>query len=348
MDGHLRTVPKKRTANFREDETKLLIQLWGNPLIQNKLFLTHRKAPVMRILAANMQQRGFYRTPDEIKTRIRNLKCLYHRIKRTMVCGTGLGTVDPDWPHFKAMDAILSKQGLRKEQPPTCNESLLEGPKCEDIKQEIEIDFNDDWTTNDSVETDYEESGTTISSPPPVQQAVQSTQSNQKTEMGNSSQNVSKTTPTVASFQIPTQAINQNNVNGIRTAPGSIPVPLLILNSMQPQQNQDKRGDLEISSTLKSLLEIQREHLEVEKQRLEMEKQKLEFERLIGTQMVAMLPMFGGLLQRISNQNSPSKGKREQGIKKYMMAEESASENEKDSENEDSGIHNDDSNVSSK
>lgn len=151
MDGHLRTVPKKRTANFREDETKLLIQLWGNPLIQNKLFLTHRKAPVMRILAANMQQRGFYRTPDEIKTRIRNLKCLYHRIKRTMVCGTGLGTVDPDWPHFKAMDAILSKQGLRKEQPPTYNENLLEGPKCEDIKQEIEIDFNDDWTTNDSV-----------------------------------------------------------------------------------------------------------------------------------------------------------------------------------------------------
>lgn len=102
----------------------------------------------MRLLAANMQQRGFYRTPDEIKTRIRNLKCLYHRIKRTMACGTGIGTVDPDWPHFKAMDAILSKQTLKKEK---IDETLLAGPKCEDIKQEIDIDINDDidsWTTN--------------------------------------------------------------------------------------------------------------------------------------------------------------------------------------------------------
>ena len=149
MEGPSRFVQKKRTANFREDETKLLIQLWGSPLIQNKLFLTHRKAPVMRILAANMQQRGFYRTSDEIKTRIRNLKCLYHRIKRTMSCGQGLGTVDPDWPHYKAMDDILSKPGIKRME-----DLPLEGPKCEDIKQEIDIDVNDDmntWMTNDSM-----------------------------------------------------------------------------------------------------------------------------------------------------------------------------------------------------
>lgn len=145
----VRTVQKKRTTNFREDETKLLIQLWGSPQIQNKLYLTHRKAPVMRLLAATMQQRGFYRTPDEIKTRIRNLKCLYHRIKRTMACGTGIGTVDPDWPHFKAMDAILNKQQppMKKER---IDENIFEGPRCEDIKQEVDIDINDDvesWAT---------------------------------------------------------------------------------------------------------------------------------------------------------------------------------------------------------
>lgn len=151
MERHpvIRTVQKKRTTNFREDETKLLIQLWGSPQIQNKLYLTHRKAPVMRLLAANMQQRGFYRTPDEIKTRIRNLKCLYHRIKRTMACGTGLGTVDPDWPHYKAMDAILTRQPLKREQQ-RIEENVFEGPRCEDIKQEVDIDINDDvdsWAT---------------------------------------------------------------------------------------------------------------------------------------------------------------------------------------------------------
>lgn len=148
----IRTLQKKRTSNFREDETKLLIQLWGSPYIQNKLYLTHRKAPVMRILAANMQQRGFYRTPDEIKTRIRNLKCLYHRIKRSTASGTGVGTVDPDWPHFKAMDAILSKEGQKRMDH--LQEGVLEGPRCEDIKQEVDIDINDDmesWATNDSI-----------------------------------------------------------------------------------------------------------------------------------------------------------------------------------------------------
>lgn len=149
---YIRTLQKKRTSNFREDETKLLIQLWGSPFIQNKLYLTHRKAPVMRILAANMQQRGFYRTPDEIKTRIRNLKCLYHRIKRTTTSGAGVGIVDPDWPHFKAMDAILSKEGQKRNR---IDENILEGPRCEDIKQEVDIDINDDmesWATNDSLE----------------------------------------------------------------------------------------------------------------------------------------------------------------------------------------------------
>jgi hypothetical protein len=145
-----RSLQKKRTTNFREDETKLLIQLWGSPQIQNKLYLTHRKEPVMRLLAANMQQRGFYRTPDEIKTRIRNLKCLYHRIKRTVQSGSGIGTVDPDWPHYKAMDNILSKQNQKKEN--LYKDNVFEGPRCEDIKQEIDdIDINDDmesYTTN--------------------------------------------------------------------------------------------------------------------------------------------------------------------------------------------------------
>jgi len=64
----------------------------------------HRKAPIMIQLASMMQQYGFNRTPEEITTRIRNLKCIYHRIKKTL--STGLIT-DPDWYHFKAMDAIL-------------------------------------------------------------------------------------------------------------------------------------------------------------------------------------------------------------------------------------------------
>lgn len=71
-----------------------------------------------------------------------------------MVTGSGIGTVDPDWPHFKAMDAILGKEGSPHKQDKKASEdSLLEGPRCEDIKQEIELDINEDlesWAGNDS------------------------------------------------------------------------------------------------------------------------------------------------------------------------------------------------------
>lgn len=128
------TMQKKRTTNFREDETKLLIQLWGSPSIQNQMSTCHRKAPIMIQLASMMQQYGFYRTPEEITTRIRNLKCIYHRIKKTL--STGLIT-DPDWHHFKAMDAILG-DGMTAHRYNIC----LNGFPRRDIKKEV-VDVED-------------------------------------------------------------------------------------------------------------------------------------------------------------------------------------------------------------
>ncbi|CAG9763215.1 unnamed protein product [Ceutorhynchus assimilis] len=150
-----RNAPKKRTTNFREDETRLLIQLWGSPTVQNKLYLTHRKAPVMRLIASNMQRHGFFRTPDEIKTRIRNLKCLYHRIKKSLA-GHGIGTVDPDWPHYKAMDDILSRKNALR-QSLVYNHNLLSDVANGNIKEEIDdIELmNDDGDDYDSNSNGY-------------------------------------------------------------------------------------------------------------------------------------------------------------------------------------------------
>lgn len=111
--------------------------------------------------------------------------------------------------------------------------------------------------------------------------------------------------------------------------------------------------------------------MELEKQKIEIEKQKLEFDRLVGSQLLTLVPMVGGLLQRLSfsqtqellasssNGGEPKNSRKrhstndldilkdskilrtvlEQGIKKYMMADEA--EDAKNSDNEDSGIHND-------
>lgn len=130
----------------------------------------------------------------------------------------------------------------------------------------------------------------------------------------------------------------------------------------------------DLSNLLKDLLENQRELLNTEKQRLEVEKQKLEFDRLVGSQLLTLVPMFGSLLQRLaypanqdilnstsSTSTTGTKNSRkrqgsdldilkdskilrtvlEQGIKKYMMGEDNDEEEKNDSDNEDSGIHND-------
>lgn len=42
----------------------------------------------------------------------------------------------------------------------------------------------------------------------------------------------------------------------------------------------------------------------MERQRLEVEKQRLEFDRLVGTQLVTLIPMVGGILQRLESSAS--------------------------------------------
>ncbi|KAF7286122.1 hypothetical protein GWI33_007767 [Rhynchophorus ferrugineus] len=330
-----KNVPKKRTTNFREDETKLLIQLWGSPTVQNKLYLTHRKAPVMRLIAANMQKHGFYRTPDEIKTRIRNLKCLYHRIKKSMTTGTGIGTVDPDWPHYKAMDEILSRKNAIR-QSLVYNHNLLSEVNSETtVKQEIEdIDINDDvesYTSNSNGSDDeFEETPAMPATVTPLiieeDEKVGPIKIAPKPSVPATSS--SSTTPiTYPRIQIAQNLMNTPSVSVSKGTPVSvnkstnstIPFPLLILNGVPNGVQSVSNGTpglvqktVTVSSShqnlsainsdtakiLKDILEVQRENLEIEKERLEIEKQKLNYERTIGSQFLNIAPIFNDILQK--------------------------------------------------
>lgn len=140
----------------------------------------------------------------------------------------------------------------------------------------------------------------------------------------------------------------------------------------------------DISNILREMVQLQKQHLELEKQRFEVEKQRLEFDRVVGSQLMTLVPMVGGLLQRLvypqvpepnltpsesslaeNNEADPktdgdkiendydilkdSKILRtvlERGIKKYMMSDETRDSNkDDDSDNEDSGLNQSDSMV---
>lgn len=98
---------RARNPNFDFGETKLLISIWGNPIIQKKLLTVPKKQPIIKEIAEQMKAKGYNRTAEEINTRIKNLKCLYNRIRKEMESGHLQSS--PQWKHFAAMHEILSR-----------------------------------------------------------------------------------------------------------------------------------------------------------------------------------------------------------------------------------------------
>lgn len=138
----------------------------------------------------------------------------------------------------------------------------------------------------------------------------------------------------------------------------------------------------DLGNILREMVQIQKQQLELEKQRIEMEKQRMEFDRVVGSQLMTLVPMVGGLLQRLvypqvaeqthlvssemsvpeNNEADPktdndkpetdydilkdSKILRtvlERGIKKYMMSDETRDSTDKPDNDEES--ENDDSSM---
>lgn len=148
--------PHARNPNFETEETKLLISLWGDPKVQKTLITTHKKHPVIAKLADKMREHGYYRSPEEINTRIKNLKCFYNRIKKDMEVGV---TTEPSWRHYASMDEILTRPifGNRVQQPHLQIQQVSTDTKADDEPKELrpedllsveeemedEIDFDD-------------------------------------------------------------------------------------------------------------------------------------------------------------------------------------------------------------
>ena len=129
-----------RNPNFDSEETKLLIQLWGDPQVQRTLITIHKKHPVIAKIAEKMRNYGYNRSTEEINTRIKNLKCLYNRIKKDLDSGV---LNEPSWKHYYAMNEILSRPVFgNKKTEASCSTSVNKivispsfGTSCE-VKQE--------------------------------------------------------------------------------------------------------------------------------------------------------------------------------------------------------------------
>ncbi|XP_046991360.1 uncharacterized protein LOC124596299 [Schistocerca americana] len=279
---HLSAVQKRRTANFRDDETKLLIQLWGSPFVQSQINSSHRKGPIMVQIAAMMHQYGFYRTPEEITTRIRNLKCIYHRIKRAQNSGAYC-TEGPDWHHFKALDAILGRSSSTE----------LRTEPIAKVKKEPGVETSDNAYTFSNVCSPSQE-GVNLETSTPVSPMEGTTASIPAVQDSLSEQiNGLPYSFSEKSMKMQHSATSQSH------RPPRIPEECTTESSSYAQDHhkpevdskQVSPKDKDVTSLLQQLLDVEREHLELEKQRLA-------FDRQIGAQLMCLVPIVSSILQK--------------------------------------------------
>ncbi|XP_067010922.2 uncharacterized protein [Anabrus simplex] len=284
---------KKRTANFREDETKLLIQLWGSPEIQSQLNSSHRKAPIMLQIAAAMQHHGFYRTPEEITTRIRNLKCIYHRIKKSQHMGI-FGPETADWHHFPAIDAILGENFASTVE--THGDQYSKFIKKESNDSETVDSVYNSNSACSGLEDDSN-SGATSPVPSPLQRFT----------MG-SSQWMDPNTllERARHLEVNGRHEKEQNLEAINYSTHSkrYRVQEQYEDDVESKRRlQSTQHDSDVSSLLSQLLDVEREHLELEKQRLELDRQ-------VGSQLLTLVPLVSNIFQKHQLQKETDHGDR--------------------------------------
>lgn len=70
----------ERGASWTLEETKLLLSLWGQDLIQRQSTNAKRSKEVYEKISEKFSQNGFERTPDQVRTRVFNMIAEYRRI----------------------------------------------------------------------------------------------------------------------------------------------------------------------------------------------------------------------------------------------------------------------------
>ncbi|EAT34008.1 AAEL013730-PA [Aedes aegypti] len=144
--------PKKthlRNPNFDFEETKLLISLWGDPQVQKTLVTSHKKHPVIAQLAEKMREYGYNRSPEEVNTRIKNVKCFYNRVKKDHDAG-----IVTSWKHFQAMDEIMSRPIFGNNHQQSSSEA---GPSNDDNASTDQVQVKLEPSADDDKEIRTEE-----------------------------------------------------------------------------------------------------------------------------------------------------------------------------------------------
>ena len=90
-----------------KQETRKLIEIWGEHNIQSQLEGCHRNKEEYQCIIQKMHEAGYERTFEQCREKVKKLKKEYRRLNDTLN-ETGQGrSKEVEWPYFELMDRIL-------------------------------------------------------------------------------------------------------------------------------------------------------------------------------------------------------------------------------------------------
>ena len=95
---------RRRSPPWNEDETKTLLNIWGQNETQRRFREMGRNRPIWIDVSRELEDNGFCRTWEQCKSRVHNLESHYKKIKDGTVKKTGRGGVV--WPYFEIIDKV--------------------------------------------------------------------------------------------------------------------------------------------------------------------------------------------------------------------------------------------------
>lgn len=140
----------ERGASWTLEETKLLLSFWGNDLVKRQATNTKRTKETYDMLSAKLNQSGYERTTDQVRTRIFNMIAEYRRLDKK-----------PDPVRLKKCAFFESLKKIYKARSVEDVKEALELYKIDDVNcfspysstssnynSDVETDINSSSTSN--------------------------------------------------------------------------------------------------------------------------------------------------------------------------------------------------------
>ena len=126
-------------AQWTDEETLKLIEIWSEDKIQEELDGCKKNKHIYDKIAARMTKAGFERTFDQCRIKVKKLRAEYRKVKDG---NNKTGEDRKEWKYFEAIDDIL---GTRPSTKPEVLVDTLEDEKEEVIEENVhKIDEDDE------------------------------------------------------------------------------------------------------------------------------------------------------------------------------------------------------------